>query len=247
MSPAAWSLRSLTHAGAPVPAAPAFDAGSLGASASNAARLAPLLNALGEQAGGDVRRSQFSLASPRHLTVPPPRHVRDGAAAQCSPLFAASSLPVNLIHCIYASRATTDLSGADIQRVLERSRHNNAERGITGMLLFIEGSFFQVLEGDAKVVDEIYETIARDARHDRVTQIIREPISKRCFGAWSMGFTSVERTDVQQAVGENDFFGSAECLEHINAGRARKLLIAFGSGRWRTEKTGIHRAHARVG
>src|SRR6187551_2802173 len=26
MSPAAWSLRSLTHAGAPVPAAPAFDA-----------------------------------------------------------------------------------------------------------------------------------------------------------------------------------------------------------------------------
>jgi hypothetical protein len=154
---------------------------------------------------------------------------------------------VGLIHCIYASRATVDMSEADLQRLLERSRLNNSARGVTGMLLFIEGSFFQVLEGDAEIVDKIYETIARDARHDRVTQIIREPISKRSFGEWSMGFEAVERRDAQQAVGENDFFGSAECLEHINAGRARKLLVAFGSGRWRTEKTGLHRAHARVG
>jgi hypothetical protein len=136
---------------------------------------------------------------------------------------------------------------ADIQCLLERSRHNNGHRGITGMLLFIETSFFQVLEGDAAIVDKTYETIARDARHDRVTQIIREPISKRSFGEWSMGFTAVNRVDLQQAVGENDFFGSAECLERINAGRAKKLLVAFGAGRWRTERTGIHRAHARVG
>jgi hypothetical protein len=153
---------------------------------------------------------------------------------------------VSLIHCIYASRATANLREADIQRLLERARHNNGERDITGMLLFIEGSFFQVLEGDAEVVDKTYETIARDARHDRVTQIIREPIAKRSFGEWSMGFTAIERMDAQHAVGENDFFGSAECLERINAGRAKKLLVAFGAGRWRTEKTGIHRAHARV-
>lgn len=154
---------------------------------------------------------------------------------------------MNLIHCIYASRATANLSEADIQRLLERARQKNGERGITGMLLFIEGSFFQVLEGDAEIVDKIYATIARDARHDRVTQIIREPISKRSFGEWSMGFTAVQRMDAQQAVAENDFFGSAECLERINAGRAKKLLVAFGAGRWRTEKTGMHRAHARVG
>lgn len=154
---------------------------------------------------------------------------------------------MSMIHCIYASRATANLSEADIQRLLERARHNNGERGITGMLLFIEGSFFQVLEGDAEIVDKTFETIARDARHDRVTQIIREPISKRSFGEWSMGFTAVERMDAQQAVGENDFFGSAECLERINAGRAKKLLVAFGGGRWRTEETGMHRSHARVG
>ena len=153
---------------------------------------------------------------------------------------------VTLIHCIYASRATVALSDADVQSLLERSRGKNSARGITGMLLFIEGSFFQVLEGDAAVVDELYEIIAHDTRHDRVTQIIREPIAQRSFGEWSMGFASVQRARTQQLIGENDFFASAECLERINPGRARKLLTAFGAGRWRTEHTGMHRAHARV-
>jgi hypothetical protein len=154
---------------------------------------------------------------------------------------------VNLLHCIYASRAKVTMREAEIQALLESARRNNLARGITGMLLYIEGSFFQVLEGDATSVDRTYETIAGDTRHDRVTQIIREPIAQRSFGEWSMGFETVARVDVQRFVGANDFFGSAVCLEKINPGRARKLLVAFGAGRWRTDHTGMHRAHARVG
>jgi len=153
---------------------------------------------------------------------------------------------MTLIHCVYASRARVALNDADIQSLLDRARGNNLARGITGMLLFIEGSFFQVLEGDETSVDKTYEIIAQDPRHDRVTQIIREPIAQCSFGEWSMGFESVERAQTQQLIGENDFFGSADCLERINPGRARKLLTAFGAGRWRTEHTGKHRAHARV-
>jgi hypothetical protein len=154
---------------------------------------------------------------------------------------------VNLLHCIYASRAKVTMREAEIQALLEGARRNNLAHGITGMLLFIEGSFFQVLEGDAALVDRTYEIIAGDTRHDRVTQIIREPVSQRSFGEWSMGFETVARADVQQLVGANDFFGSAVCLEGINPGRARKLLVAFGAGRWRTDHTGMHRTHARVG
>ena len=161
-------------------------------------------------------------------------------------IFNHKTVVVTLIHCIYASRASVALGDTDIQGLLERARSNNSARGITGMLLFIEGSFFQVLEGEAAVVDEIYEVIARDPRHDRVTQIIREPIAQCSFGEWSMGFASVQRSHTQQLIGENDFFGSADCLERINPGRAKKLLMAFGAGRWRAEHTGVHRAHARV-
>lgn len=160
--------------------------------------------------------------------------------------FPAHSAPVNLIHCIYASRAAGNLDEAGIQAILQRSRLNNLARDITGMLLFIEGSFFQVLEGDAARVDETYAAIARDARHDRVTQIIRESIARRSFGDWSMGFEMVAREDAQRLTGENDFFRGADCLEKVTAGRARKLLGAFAAGRWRTDHTGAHRKHARV-
>lgn len=154
---------------------------------------------------------------------------------------------VGLIHCIYASRAIATDREAEIQAMLERARCKNVAHGITGMLLLIEDSFFQVLEGDAASVDGIYEVISRDTRHDRVTQIIREPIARRSFGDWSMGFATLGRAAAQQLIGGNDFFGSADCLEDINSGRAKKLLLAFRAGRWRTEITGVHRAHARVG
>lgn len=154
---------------------------------------------------------------------------------------------MNLIHCIYASRASSRLSEATIPALLDDARRNNLALNVTGMLLYIEGSFFQVLEGDAPVVDKLYESISGDARHDRVTQIIREPIAQRSFGDWSMGFVSVSRSQAQGLIGENDFFGSAACLERINPGRAKKLLVAFGAGRWRADHTGMHRAHARVG
>lgn len=138
------------------------------------------------------------------------------------------------------------MSDVDVQTLLEAARRKNFMSEITGMLLMIEGSFFQVLEGEEAAVDEIYEEISADPRHDRVTRIIREPIAGRSFGDWTMGFASVARADASQLVGENDFFGSADCLQRISAGRARKLLVSFGAGRWRTEHTGVHRAHARV-
>jgi len=154
---------------------------------------------------------------------------------------------MSLIHCIYASRALTAPDDTEVEALLDHARRKNAALGITGMLLQIEDSFFQVLEGDADVVDSVYRVIAQDERHDRVTQIIREPIAQRSFGEWSMGFQALQRADARQLVGTNDFFGSAQCLERINPGRAKKLLTAFRSGRWRTEHTGVHRARARVG
>lgn len=162
-----------------------------------------------------------------------------------------ASCPVNdysamsLIHCIYASTATPAFRPEQIPELLDRSRSRNLASSITGTLLFIDGSFFQVLEGEAAKVDALYELIARDPRHDRVTQIIREPIPRRSFGEWSMGFASLGRDDVQSLVGENDFFRGAACIEHIDSGRAKKLLVAFRKGRWRAEKSGMHRALAR--
>jgi Sensors of blue-light using FAD len=147
---------------------------------------------------------------------------------------------MNLIHCIYTSSATHGFAEAQLPELLERARAKNALHGITGMLLYVERSFFQVLEGEPGEVDAIYRSIEKDPRHHRMVQIIREPIARRSFEDWSMGFAAIGRAEAAGLVGENDFFGDAECFERIQSGRAKKLLRAFESGRWRNEQTGLH-------
>jgi hypothetical protein len=151
---------------------------------------------------------------------------------------------IGLIHCIYSSAATTEFAEHEIPELLEKTRAGNAALGITGMLLYTEGSFFQVLEGEPKRVDAVYQKISRDARHKHVTLIIREPIPARRFGEWTMGFATLGRREVAELVGENDFFTQASCFEGLSPGRAKKLLVAFKRGRWHAEHTGQFPAYS---
>ncbi|MEP6547482.1 MAG: BLUF domain-containing protein [Gammaproteobacteria bacterium] len=152
----------------------------------------------------------------------------------------------SLIQCIYSSVATPGFEEHQIPGLLERARAANAALDVTGMLLYIEGSFFQILEGDPDVVDAVFLKIKADPRHSRVTTIVREPIFERSFGEWTMGFAVVGRKEACELIGENDFFASASCVAEMTAGRAKKLLSAFRMGRWRTEYTGRHPIRGRV-
>jgi hypothetical protein len=146
-----------------------------------------------------------------------------------------------LIHCVYASTAESIFKESDIPALLERARTFNAEQALTGMLLYIEGGFFQVLEGDDAVVDDLYGRIKRDPRHSKITLIIREPIAARDFSDWTMGFRTVDAREAGKLIGENDFFKSASCVTQLDSGRAKKLLGAFRTGSWRHQRTGTHR------
>jgi hypothetical protein len=150
------------------------------------------------------------------------------------------------LHTIYASKASSSFSELEIPELLARARKANAACGVTGMLLYVEGNFFQVLEGEESAVSAIFERIRVDTRHTRVTQIIREPIFERHFAEWTMGFSTLELCDIKTHLGENDFFASASCLEQLTPGRATKLLAAFRNGRWRADQTGLHIVHRRV-
>lgn len=150
-------------------------------------------------------------------------------------------MPIELIQCIYASAASRDFETAELAELLQAARENNAKLGLTGMLLYAEGSFFQVLEGQPDVVEALYAKIERDRRHDQVTLVIKEPIPKRYFDAWTMGFYEVSREELAGMSGVNDFFGKDRAEISVDAGRAKKLLAAFRDGRWRKKLTGAPR------
>lgn len=139
-----------------------------------------------------------------------------------------------LIQLIYCSAARKRCGPGELVRILDHARLNNARCGVTGMLLYADGSFFQVLEGEEATVDALFESISRDDRHGGVTLIIREPVSRRSFGDWTMGYAEPSVQDMDAIVGTNDFFSRGESFEQLGPGRARKLLEAFRHGRWRT-------------
>ena len=149
---------------------------------------------------------------------------------------------MGLIHCIYASTATRAFTDGELESLLCHARASNAERGLSGILLYVDGSFFQVLEGEAATVDALYQRIAGDPRHERVTVIIREPIARRAFADWSMGFAEMAANQLGQALGSNDFFEGGSCLHQLGPGRAKKLLTAFATGRWRSAAQSGRRA-----
>ena len=66
---------------------------------------------------------------------------------------------------LYASNTNRDTPDSVLDDILAASRRNNAGAGVTGMLLYVEGGFMQVLEGDDEAVGAIYARICQDKRH----------------------------------------------------------------------------------
>lgn len=65
--------------------------------------------------------------------------------------------------------------------ILSQARHNNAERGITGMLVYIDDFFIQVVEGSRGVVSNLISKIMHDERHKDVHIVHANPVSSRMF------------------------------------------------------------------
>ena len=117
--------------------------------------------------------------------------------------------------------------------ILDAARRKNASLSITGMLLYTEGSFFQVLEGPSDALASLLATIKNDSRHASVTKIIDEPIARRDFPDWKMGYSHVSQHELVTIDGLTDFFQNSQSLVHMPPGRAKRLLGAFAAGRWR--------------
>ncbi len=100
-----------------------------------------------------------------------------------------------LVRLLYASRAVGEIDDALLGSILERSRKNNAEYGITGVLCTHgEGNLFlQVLEGGRDEVNHLYGNLMRDPRHRDVTILDYAEIPERRFASWQMGSVNLNR------------------------------------------------------
>jgi Mg2+ and Co2+ transporter CorA len=134
-----------------------------------------------------------------------------------------------MIHLIYVSTATREMSDEDLLFLLEQSRSRNQKQHITGMLLYLNLTFIQVLEGAEKDVDEIYEAIVKDDRNTGNIIIERAEIRERTFPDWTMGFWRLTQDNSSEIAGFTEFLDREMTPEKIanQSNKAINLLYNF--------------------
>ncbi len=98
-----------------------------------------------------------------------------------------------LVNLLYASRIAATATGEIAEGILQQSRVKNPLLGITGILCQGGDVFMQVLEGGRTPVNELYNTIVRDGRHQQVMLLHYQEVSERRFASWTMGHVRLDK------------------------------------------------------
>jgi len=91
---------------------------------------------------------------------------------------------------MYSSQAAKPMTAAGLEEILADARTGNQARNVTGALVYVDGVFFQIIEGDKDVVYNLMTNIASDSRHHSVTIIYESEVDVRAFESWSMAYLS---------------------------------------------------------
>jgi hypothetical protein len=130
---------------------------------------------------------------------------------------------------VYVSRSNQNFKEDQLLELLRTFRENNLRLQITGLLLYKDGNFMQLLEGAKDVVNGLYEKISRDIRHVNVNTLIDETVETRLFPEWSMGFQSLNKMNPVEVPGYSDFLHDDLTGDQFvrDPSRALSLLTLF--------------------
>ncbi len=130
---------------------------------------------------------------------------------------------------VYVSSAVDLYSQAELVELLEKSREKNARLGLTGMLLYKDGNFMQILEGEESTVRELFATISDDKRHRGILILVEGNREEREFSEWSMGFCNLNSPEVLAMPAYSEFLNTPLTSEEfsLNQSRCWSLLQMF--------------------
>ncbi|RYY30584.1 MAG: BLUF domain-containing protein [Sphingobacteriaceae bacterium] len=121
-----------------------------------------------------------------------------------------------LIYTSYAHHTNEQ----ELKALLHQAQEKNKKKSITGMLLYLNGIYIQLLEGQQKDVQLLYEKILRDSRHEEIVLLKEDTIEKRFYADWSMGFKTISADELNT---EENY----RCLNPLNKQNADAVLKVF--------------------
>ena len=138
-----------------------------------------------------------------------------------------------LYNMVYCSRAAAGIADADVNRIVESARRWNPVFGITGLLVFGSGVFFQWLEGPRENVLHLMSLLKADPRHESVVPLSEsEEVRERLFPDWDMERVTPDsiRDVLEDALDNAEDPKNAEVLrlllDHLDSGELRQLSAA---------------------
>ena len=134
-----------------------------------------------------------------------------------------------LYRLAYISTATKLFDPVELREMLKEANERNKEAGITGMLLYKDGQFMQVLEGTAEAVTTTFSRISKDSRHHGLMVLLKGAVQERRFPGWSMAFRDLNLPDHQDVPGYSEFLNTPLTGREFagDPDRCEKLLLVF--------------------
>jgi hypothetical protein len=132
---------------------------------------------------------------------------------------------------VYCSRAADGVDDAEVDRLIDAAQRRNLTCGITGLLVFGSGVFFQWIEGPAAEVRKLMTSLHGDPRHyDIVSLDQSEENRERLYPNWQMervgadDIREVLQDALESADDENNMAALKRILDHL----ATKSLDSLG-------------------
>lgn len=108
----------------------------------------------------------------------------------------------NLYELLYVSQISEKINIIkELEKIQQKSNFNNKKSEITGILICLEDTFVQVLEGDRTAVLETFQKISADDRHHNVKIIEQGNIIDRSFEKWNIGILNLTIRDELLKIG----------------------------------------------
>jgi len=98
----------------------------------------------------------------------------------------------DLVELKYLSEISKGANIWSLTDIVSTATTANASNNITGILCFDQGHFGQILEGTREAVEDLWEKIKNDDRHQNIELLGINEIKERRFPEWSMRLFSTQ-------------------------------------------------------
>ncbi len=125
----------------------------------------------------------------------------------------------------YVSTASEDVEIEEIKDLLDKTAQYNNKHDIRGVFLYAEGNFFQILEGEKDLVEELFEEIKKDDRHKNIIQVVGKNMKHGAFDGFKAEMVKESQKLDHELVKE--YMEQVEGLDGQTQGVVKRMLEVF--------------------